>query len=178
MYSRPGAADKLQVDYDGVGHIDLQLLKTIGIPQSCHFYLCGPASFLEDMRNELRDWGVNAANVHTENFGAIEGSTPGLARIDRAPHQPEGRAGPGPSVSFVRSGLTVEWDSKYQSLLELAEACDVPTRWSCRTGVCHTCMTGLVGGVVRYNPEPLETPSDGNVLVCCSQPDADVVLDL
>ncbi|HEY2368936.1 MAG TPA: 2Fe-2S iron-sulfur cluster-binding protein, partial [Polyangiaceae bacterium] len=79
---------------------------------------------------------------------------------------------------FGRSGITVPWDPKYRSLLELAEACDVPVRWSCRSGVCHTCMTGLIGGSVRYDPEPLEPPSAGNVLVCCSRPDANVTLDL
>jgi ferredoxin len=67
---------------------------------------------------------------------------------------------------------------EFGSLLELAEACDVPVRWSCRTGVCHTCMTGLIGGSIIYNPEPLERPAPGNVLVCCSQPNAGVTLDL
>src|ERR1035438_6763446 len=62
--------------------------------------------------------------------------------------------------------------------VELAEACDVPVRWSCRTGVCHTCMTGLIDGSIIYKPEPLERPAPGNVLVCCSQPNAGVTLDL
>jgi ferredoxin len=68
----------------------------------------------------------------------------------------------------------------FRSLLELAEACDVPVRWSCRTGACHTCVTGLIGGSITYQPEPLERPTPGNVLVCCSQPDVDVnvILDL
>jgi hypothetical protein len=51
-----------------------------------------------------------------------------------------------------------------------AEACDVPVRWSCRTGVCHSCESGLVSGAVVYRPEPLDNPADGNILVCCSQP--------
>jgi ferredoxin-NADP reductase/MOSC domain-containing protein YiiM/ferredoxin len=89
-----------------------------------------------------------------------------------------GAAGSGPAISFARSGLTVAWDGKFRSLLELAEACDVPVRWSCRTGVCHTCMTGLIGGSVDYDPEPLERPSPGNVLVCCSQPRTDATIDL
>jgi len=63
-------------------------------------------------------------------------------------------------------------------LLELAEACDVPVRWSCRIGVCHTCMTGLIDGSITYNPEPLERPASGNVLLCCSQPNAAVTLDI
>jgi ferredoxin len=60
----------------------------------------------------------------------------------------------------------------------LAEACDVPVRWSCRTGVCHNCESGLVSGTVNYSPEPLDMPAHGNVLVCCAQPAGDVVIDL
>ncbi|MGJ6969860.1 2Fe-2S iron-sulfur cluster-binding protein [Streptosporangium sp. G11] len=37
-------------------------------------------------------------------------------------------------------------------MLELAEACGIPTRWSCRTGVCHTCESGLLSGAVGYSP--------------------------
>jgi ferredoxin len=66
----------------------------------------------------------------------------------------------------------------YQSILELAEACDVPVRWSCRSGVCHNCESGLVSGTVAYEPQPLTKPADGNLLVCCSQPIRDVVIDL
>ena len=178
VYSRPATTDKLQLDFDASGHIDVALLKRIGVSASSHFYLCGPSSFLENMRAGLRDWGVPAGNVHTEIFGAVESITPGMARLDHTPHLPQGPPGAGPSVSFARSGITAAWDPKYQSLLELAEACDVPVRWACRTGVCHTCMTGLIGGSIRYNPEPLETPAPGNVLVCCSQPNANVTLDL
>jgi ferredoxin len=74
--------------------------------------------------------------------------------------------------------MNVRWDNAFASILELAEACDVPVRWSCRTGVCHTCETGLLEGTVGYAPEPLEPPADGNLLVCCSQPDGDLAVDL
>jgi ferredoxin-NADP reductase/MOSC domain-containing protein YiiM len=178
VYSKPAPADQLGVDYDASGHIDATLLEKIGVARDSDFYLCGPPSFLENMRDGLRSWGVPAQNVHTEIFGTLETITPGMARVAHTPHQPQGPPGPGPSISFARSGITAAWDPKYQSLLELAEACDVPVRWSCRTGVCHTCMTGLIGGSISYNPEPLERPAPGNVLVCCSQPDANVILDL
>lgn len=70
------------------------------------------------------------------------------------------------------------WDPAYASLLELAEACDVPTRWSCRTGVCHTCETGLLSGAVDYQPDPLESPATGDALLCCSRPRGEITLDL
>jgi len=178
LYSKPDATDQVGVDFDASGHVDVALLEKIGVPANSNFYLCGPASFLQSMSEGLRSWGVPGENFHMEIFGAVEGITPGLAQVIHTPHPPHGPAGPGPSVSFARSGITVEWDPKFESLLELAEVCDVPVRWSCRTGVCHTCMTGLISGSITYHPEPLEKPAPGNVLVCCSQPDADVVVDL
>jgi ferredoxin-NADP reductase/MOSC domain-containing protein YiiM len=178
VYSRPAAIDRVGTDFDAPGHIDIALLEKIGVSQGSDFYLCGPPSFLQKMRDGLRNWGVPAGNVYTEIFGSLETITPGMAQVNHTPHLPPGPPGPGPAVSFARSGITAAWDPKFASLLELAEACDVPVRWSCRTGVCHTCMTGLITGSIVYNPEPLESPAPGNVLVCCSQPNADVTLDL
>ena len=178
VYSRPTPSDQIGADFDAPGHIDITLLERIGVPQGSDFYLCGPSSFLKNMRDGLKSWGVPAEKVHTEIFGALESITPGIAQVQHTPHLPPGPPGSGPPVSFARSGITAAWDPKFASLLELAEACDVPVRWSCRTGVCHTCMTGLIGGSIVYNPEPLERPAPGNVLVCCSVPNADVTLDL
>jgi ferredoxin-NADP reductase/MOSC domain-containing protein YiiM len=178
VYSRPASTDQGGADFDASGHADVALLEKLDVPRNSDFYLCGPSSFLQNMREGLRSWGVLAENVHMEIFGALETITPGVARVDHTPHLPQGPPGSGPSVSFARSGITVAWDPKFESLLELAEACDVPVRWSCRTGVCHTCMTGLIGGSIRYHPEPLERPAPGNVLVCCSQPNVNVILDL
>jgi ferredoxin-NADP reductase/MOSC domain-containing protein YiiM len=178
VYSRPDAIDQVGADFDAPGRIDTALLERIGVSRDSEFYLCGPPSFLQNMRDGLRNWGVVAENVRTEIFGSLEAITPGVARVDLTPHLPPGQPGSGPTVSFARSGITATWDPKFGSLLELAEACDVPVRWSCRTGVCHTCMTGLIGGSIIYNPEPLERPAPGNVLVCCSRPNAAVALDL
>jgi ferredoxin-NADP reductase/MOSC domain-containing protein YiiM len=178
VYSRPAAIDQVGADFDAPGHIDTALLQKVGVSQGSDFYLCGPSSFLQNMRDGLRSWGVVAENVHMEIFGSLEAITPGVAQVDHTPHLQPGPPGAGPAVSFARSGITTAWDPKFGSLLELAEACDVPVRWSCRSGVCHTCMTGLIGGPIVYNPEPLEMPAPGNVLVCCSQPTTGVTLDL
>ena len=177
VYSRPTANDELGADFDIQGHVEVALLDKLGVPSKAEFYLCGPPSFLTDIREGLLRWGA-AANVHTETFGSITGLTPGLERSTDNSHPPAWDMGSGPSVSFVRSGISVAWNPKFGSLLELAEACDVPVRWSCRSGVCHTCMTGLISGSINYDPAPLEMPAPGNVLICCSQPKEDVTLDL
>ena len=178
-YSRPRPQDRVGSDFDAPGHLDVAAIEQLGVPREADFYLCGPDKFLHDLTAGLAGWGVSASRVHEEVFGPGEAITPGIAAVAvRPPHPPEGLAGPGPQVSFARSGLAVAWDPKYQSLLELAEACDVPVRWSCRTGVCHTCESGLISGAVTYRPEPLQAPADGNVLICCSQPREEVAVDL
>jgi len=178
-YSRPGPQDRLGSDFDAPGHLDMAVIEQLGVPRGADFYLCGPSTFLHDLTGGLVAWGVSADRVHTEIFGPGDPITPGVAAVaTRPPHQPAGPVGAGPRVSFARSGIAVAWDPKYQSLLELAEACDVPVRWSCRTGVCHTCESGLISGAVSYQPEPLQAPAEGNVLICCCQPQEEVVVDL
>ncbi|MBV8550984.1 MAG: MOSC domain-containing protein [Acidobacteriaceae bacterium] len=178
-YSRPQPDDRLGEDYDAEGHLSLSVMEQLGVPRHAEFYLCGPASFLSDFTMALRGWGVPANQVHTEIFGPEPSVTPGIAgALKRAPHQPAETAGPGPLVSFTRSGLSVPWGPGFQSLLELAEACDVPVKWSCRTGVCHTCESALISGAVEYQPDPLEQPAEGNALICCSRPRSDVEIDL
>ncbi len=179
-YSRPGNDDVAGRDFDSVGHIDIASLSAIGVPSNGRFYLCGPTSFLEDMRAALIAWGVANDRIYSEIFGSRPSVTPGVlsGSTKAPPHAPPGAPGAGPNISFARSGLAARWSTTYQSLLEFAEACDVPVRWSCRTGVCHTCESGLISGSVTYNPEPLDPPASGNILICCSTPRDDVILDL
>ena len=178
-YSRPRPTDRMGSDFDAQGHLDVAVIQQLKVPCEADFYLCGPSTFLRDLAAGLSTWGVDADRVHKEIFGPGEPITPGVAAADsRSPHQPEGPVGAGPRVSFARSSIAVAWDPKYQSLLELAEACDVPVRWSCRTGVCHTCESGLISGRVNYQPEPLQAPADGHVLICCCQPREELVVDL
>jgi ferredoxin len=134
---------------------------------------------MSDLRQALVGIGVGADRIHTELFGAPASINPGVAgRPGVAPHQPPGEPGEGPLVTFARSGLSVAWSARYGSVLELADACDVPTRWSCRTGVCHTCVTPVLSGGVDYRPVPLEPPAPGDALICCARPAAELVLDL
>jgi ferredoxin-NADP reductase/MOSC domain-containing protein YiiM len=178
-YSRPADGDQLGRDYDSAGRLSADVLGRLGVPRGADAYLCGPSAFMEELTAALVALGVDPARIHTELFGAGPSLTPGVVGAPaREPHAPDGAPGTGPSVSFARSKLTVRWDPRWESLLGLAEGCDVPTRWSCRTGVCHNCESGLLSGAVDYSPEPLDAPADGNVLICCSRPRADLVLDL
>ena len=169
-----------QVFYtSAVGRLDARAIADLGLPPDATVYMCGPDGFMSDMRGALTDAGIDASHIHTELFGALPPINPGI--VDKStgrPHPPPGLAGSGPPVSFSRSGLTVNWSAEYGGILEFAEACDVPTRFSCRSGVCHTCVTQVIAGRTSYTQPPLELPSEGTVLICVAEPTSDLVLDL
>jgi MOSC domain-containing protein YiiM/ferredoxin-NADP reductase/ferredoxin len=179
-YSKPGARDQMGEDFNAIGHLSRSVFDEVGLPREADVYLCGPGRFMADMEQALIAAGVGRERIHVEIFNGGESMTPGIVSAPtRAPHVPKDDTNTGPLVSFARSGVAAHWKAPgYQSILELAEACDVPVRWACRTGVCHNCESGLVSGTVAYEPEPLERPADGNLLVCCSRPVGDVVIDL
>jgi MOSC domain-containing protein YiiM/ferredoxin-NADP reductase len=193
-YSMPDPADRPNVDFDAPGRLNVRALQELNLPRNGDFYICGPSSFMSDLTAGLAGirvaglgvaglgvagLGVAPDRIHTEMFGAGPAMTPGIAAGPRRqPHLPAGPAGQGDLVSFARSGLNVRWGPTFHSLLELAEACDVPVQWSCRVGVCHTCETGLVAGKSGYDPDPVDAPANGNVLICCSRPEGDIVIDL
>ncbi|HYB25222.1 MAG TPA: MOSC and FAD-binding oxidoreductase domain-containing protein [Solirubrobacteraceae bacterium] len=148
-------------------------LRELGPPLDAHFMLCGPDGFMEDMTAGLVSDGVAPGRIHRESFATTRSGG------DRSVHVPDGPEGPGPAISFARSGLTVRWDpTRYTSLLELAEACDVPVTWSCRTGACHLCESAVIAGQVEYAPAPLDAPAEGNALLCCSVPSRELALDI
>ena len=178
-YSDPGPDDVLGRDYDTAGRLSAPVLAALDLPSDADAYLCGPPAFMADISAALAAYGIQAARIRTEVFGAGPAITPGIAPAPaRRPHPPAGQPGTGPLVTFARSDLSAPWDAGYASLLEFAEACDVPVRWSCRTGVCHTCETAVISGKVGYDPAPVDDPADGSALICCSQPGEDLVLDL
>jgi len=129
-YSRPGAVDKVGEDFDAAGHLSRSTFDEVGIAREADAYLCGPTRFMGEMKEALVAFGVAPGRIHLEIFNGSESITPGVVSAPtRAPHLPAADADTGPLVSFARSGVAAHWKpSAYQSILELAEACDVPVR--------------------------------------------------
>jgi ferredoxin-NADP reductase/MOSC domain-containing protein YiiM len=175
------AVDRTAQESSGgdAGRLDAATLHGLGVPSDATAYVCGPPGFMRDLSTALSAAGLDPARVHTELFAAQEAMTPGVVPRPRLPpHQPLDPSSDGRLITFARSGLSTGFDDRWGSLLELAEACDVPARWSCRAGVCQTCRTPLLAGEVRYVNEPLLPPPADEVLICSTQPDGDVVLDM
>jgi ferredoxin-NADP reductase/MOSC domain-containing protein YiiM len=162
------------------GRLNRESIAALGLPADATVYLCGPRSFMDTMREALTATGIDPAHIHTELFGALPPINPGIVAPSQSvrPHPPGGAPGAGPRITFSRSGFNVNWSPDYHTILELAEACDVPTRYSCRSGVCHTCVTPVIEGETTYRQPPLEEPAAHQVLICVAAPRSDVVLDL
>jgi ferredoxin-NADP reductase len=175
VYSRPDGA----AEHERSGRLDLAVLESAGVPIDADYYLCGPDGFMRAIGAALTARGVAPERVATELFGAVPTYASGIVKAgDREPHAPDGAPGTGPAVTFSRSDITVPWDDRFASLLDFAEACDVPVGFGCRTGVCHNCESGLLTGEVSYHIEPLEPPAEGRVLMCCTRPSSEIALDL
>ena len=178
-YSKPADANPPATDHDVSGRLDLTVLKQAGVPKDADYYLCGPDGFMRAIGAALAAHGVAPERIATEIFGAVATHASGIVKTgDRRPHVPDGPVGTGPIVNFSRSSLVVPWDDRFPSLLDFAEACDVPVGFGCRNGTCHNCETGLLAGEVTYHTEPLESPPEGRILVCSSRPDSELTLDL
>jgi len=174
MFTRPQPGDVPGRDFDLRGRLTPEILKELGLPGDGNYYLCGPPAFMTEVGAAIKALGIPEQAIRQELFGSAGVAVGG----QRAPHVPEGLVGEGPMIVFVKSGISCKWDRRFASLLELAEACDVPVGWSCRVGVCHRCETTVFSGDVDYVSTPLGRPVGGNALLCCSVPRTDVQLDL
>jgi len=175
-YSRPEPGDIEGQSHDGFGHVTVDVLKELLPPAAYDFYLCGPTPFMRSLYNGLLDWGVAEGRIHYEFFGPASVLKAGA---EKAPTQvTDDRGSPNFNVVFDQSGVTVAWDPGVDSILELAEAHGLRPDYSCRSGICHTCMCKLIAGEVSYVVEPADLPDPGHVLICCSRPVSDVIVGL
>ncbi len=173
-YSRPDAGDRLGIDHDSVGHVDIDLLRGLLPFGDYDFYLCGPAPFMQSMYRGLRDLNVAEDRIHYEFFGP--------ATVLKGPDdvgRPDTTADAEPvSVRFDRADKAADWTPAKGSLLDMAEAEGLAPAYSCRSGICGTCAVGVVSGGVDYTEQPLATPEPGQALICCATPREGLVLDL
>jgi ferredoxin-NADP reductase len=174
-YSRPGPEETEGRDYDSEGHVDAALLERLLPAEGVDYYLCGPTPFLKSVFRGLLAGGVAEDRIHYEFFGPAsalrKGDDAGIAKGDCVECSTE------IEVTFKRSGVTGNWNPSFGTLLDMAEGMGLSPAYSCRSGICQTCICSIVGGEVEYVEEPLDPPDDDAVLICCSKPKTDVVID-
>lgn len=143
-------------------------------------YLCGPRPFMQANWRLLRGLGVEKTRIRYEFFGpaTILDEDEPIAAPASPPAGVKQASDTEMSVRFEPSGPPVLWDKGCHTLLELAEQAGLSPAFSCRAGLCNTCLTPLLSGSVEYIEDPLIVPDAGRVLLCCARPTSSVVLAL
>lgn len=181
VYTEPGPDDVEGRDYDAAGFITIPMLESLLPGPDCDFYLCGPPPFMKALFNALLGWGVDESRIYYEFFGpaSVLKDAP-EAKPKAAPKEkPEAARGNGMTVTFRRSNIAVAWDSTLETILDLAEANGIAADFSCRSGVCQTCICDLIEGEIEYIHDDVYPPEEeGKVLICSSVPKTDVVIDV
>lgn len=155
-------------DYAFASRLGIEQIKATLPLDDYDFYLCGPASFTQDLYEGLRTVHVPDTRIHAEAFG------PSILRRHTDDNQstlqqPPPASEPVP-VYFASSAKEARWAPGGGTLLELAESRGLSPDFSCRGGSCGTCKTKLVSGQVHYPNPPAELPEAGSVLICCAIP--------
>jgi uncharacterized protein len=171
-YSRPRTED--EGHYQSIGYVDAALIKDL-IQQDAEYFLCGSPSFMQSIMEGLKESGVPKNRVFFESFGkpmpVSSSNQTSTASVGNNVQQAE--------IVFAKSGKTLTWKQGDGNILEFAEANDINPPFSCRAGICGTCMCKISTGEVNYQEEPSATIDEGSVLICISQPGSSrVVLDI
>jgi ferredoxin-NADP reductase len=172
-YSRPKPEEEGL--YPSRGYVDIEMIKSLTAPelerlnnlQEAEYFLCGSPAFMDSIKEGLNQWGVEDKRFHSESFGKGSKAPVVVEQMRQA------------EIVFSRSMKTLTWTEKDGTILEFAEANNVDPPYSCRAGICLTCMCPIQEGEVEYREPPTGEPDQGSVLICISHPKtARVVLDL
>lgn len=179
-YRVPNADDRTKHNYQSEGYINSDLIQRLLCLDDYDFYLCGPTPFMQAMYQLICGLGVDKNRISYEFFG------PSMMLdqdVDPKPVPPIKVDTSNPSigaiyVEFRKSGVVSKWSPSAQSLLSFAEEQGLNPEFSCRAGICGSCVSSIISGNVSYFEEPLTEPADGELLLCCSRPLTSIVLDL
>jgi len=86
----------------------------------------------------------------------------------------------GLTVEFRGTKKTLEWDDRYETILDMAEQNGIDIDSDCGIGVCGTCRTKLISGEVDMEEDSGLDDSDldqNMILPCVSIPETDIIID-
>jgi len=154
-------------------------------------FVCGPAPYMEAMRTALLAAGLPEARYHQETFSFESLGLPAGEQLDGGEAElvadADADAGAGEDAALVegfavqltRSGCTIRC-GRDETILQAAFRAGITPPSSCSEGVCGTCKTVLVDGEVDMQHQGGIRPREiamGKVLICCSRPLTDVVVE-
>jgi len=164
-YSKPDPSDVEGQDYHHKERVSVDLLKRLLPSNNYDFFICSPPGMVKALREDLAAWGVPKDKINFEAFGS------GTVKECNTQEVPD------VEVTFAKSGKTIPWDPKMNSLLDFAEANGINMDSGCRGGNCGSCLTAVTKGSVNYISEPGSEPEAGSCLTCISVPKEKLTLD-
>src|SRR6185437_4710753 len=165
-----------RTNWPGVtGFLSLPLLRLIA-PDFLEreIFTCGPAPYMQAVRKLLDEGGFERSHYHEESF-SFDTVSEVAAQLTTAPVETETRF----RVSFAKSNREIECGSG-QHVLDAAKKAGVRLPASCTQGMCGTCKVRLVSGEVAMKHAGgirQREIDQGMVLLCCSKPLSDLVVD-
>lgn len=162
-----GRLDKDKIEAVVKGQIDLSAIDNV--------FLCGPESMMSEAAGALEHLGYDRRKIKRELFG------PSSAR--NAPRDISAQPGAAPDniAATVRiDGQTHSFviDKSHQTVLEAAEEQGIALPYSCKAGVCSTCVCKVVKGEVEMDRNSALEDYElarGFVLACQSRPISDTL---
>jgi ring-1,2-phenylacetyl-CoA epoxidase subunit PaaE len=144
------------------------------------YFVCGPGDMIEQVGLALRELAVEPARIHAEHFRVADD-----AKVTAAPAQVQAAQAGAAEVNLLLDGrrrsFTMRMDE--ETVLDAAARAGIELPFSCRAGVCSTCRTKVVSGVVamaqNYALEDWEL-EQGYVLACqarCQSPTLELDYD-
>lgn len=171
-----------RTNWTGVtGFLTLPLLKLIAPDfMEREIFTCGPAPYMKGVRDMLDEAGFDRSRCHEESFTFEAPAQPEqAAQSEAAPTADATPADARFAVTFAKSRRDIECGAG-QHVLDAARQAGVRLPASCTQGMCGTCKVKLVSGEVemKHNGGIRQREIDqGMVLLCCSKPLTDLVID-
>lgn len=150
--------DEAQSAFDGEAVLASQ-------PSGAHLYVCGPQGFMDHVLGIARAAGWDESRLHHEYFQAA--AVAPTSGGDRAFE-----------LIAVRSGKRITVAAA-ESALQALTRCGIEIAFSCQQGVCGSCLTPVLEGIVDHRDSFLtsqEKVRNEAFLPCCSRAHGDVLM--
>ena len=142
-----------------------------------HSYICGPAPFMETVKDGLRRSGADMHLIHTEVFSSIEGDPFAEVVIEETPDDGSAEGPARATVDLDGEIHEVDWP-RQTHLLDVLLSKGIQAPFSCRQGECSACACIVKSGEVEMTHNGILDPEEveeGIVLGCQLLPKSDHV---
>ena len=138
--------------------------------EQTEYYICGPSPFMELVEHELLNHKIPTKQIHLERFISIGEDEEAIEVGDATTEITDGTKKISAIIDGKKNTVACEPD---ENILEALLKAGVEAPYSCREGVCSTCLAKLISGRVKMKNHISLTDTDiseNKVLTCQSIP--------